>query len=82
MDDQRLQDVSRVSGLGPLPSHLCSVSSTLVYNTNEMPYKKYDEDLDNVFEVKTREKEEEVKKRCCFGSRKSENGPAKLTHLS
>ena len=28
-----------------------------------MPYKKYDENLDNVFEVKTREKEEEVKKK-------------------
>jgi hypothetical protein len=55
-----------VSGLGPLPSHLNAVSSTLLFNTNEMPYKKYDEQYDNVFEVKVREKEEEKKKKEMF----------------
>lgn len=58
--------MSTVSGLGPLPSHLQAVSSTLLFNTNEMPYKKYDEQYDNVFEVKVREKEEEKKKKEMF----------------
>ena len=59
-------NMSTVSGLGPLPSHLQAVSSTLLFNTNEMPYKKYDEQYDNVFEVKVREKNEELKKKKCL----------------
>ena len=59
-------NMSTVSGLGPLPSHLQAVSSTLLFNTNEMPYKKYDEQYDNVFEVKVREKNEELKKKEMF----------------
>jgi hypothetical protein len=56
------------TGLGTLPQHLESVSSILVFNSNEMPYKKYDETLDNIFEhMNTREKgDDESKKKEMF----------------
>jgi WAS family protein 1 len=48
-------------GLGRLPEHLPSVSSLLLFNTQENPYKKY-VSLDNLIGREVHKREEQVKK--------------------
>jgi hypothetical protein len=50
-------------GVGPLPDDMMSVTDFMLYNSNETPYTDYDETLDNMFEVKTRDAIEEETKR-------------------
>ncbi|EGG15006.1 hypothetical protein DFA_09826 [Cavenderia fasciculata] len=46
--DAASKEISVKEGLGHLPSHIPSISNLLLFNTQENPYKKYSNTLDNL----------------------------------
>jgi WAS family protein 1 len=70
-DREITADEEQLEGLGGLPKNLTSISSLLLFNTEENPYKKY-VTIDPLYGAVTRTREgvgeEENRKHRCFAS--------------